>query len=383
MNKIIIVGGDHHNGLNLARIFGLNGYEVICYVVSDCKKSFVEPSRFISQFYKYSTETEAFDSVLKNYSDLDEKAFLIPYSDGAAMELDNRLDEFKEIFFVPSINHTQGEISKLMDKKTQYEWAIANGIKMAESLSLNLLIPQKLPFSFPVILKPEVSALGEKGDIVICDNEKAYLEAIEDLKIKGYKSVVVQPYLTVDYEIDVFGCVCRNKDQITLFPTKTIRQWPLKKGTNCFSQTIIEESVVEKCKNIIYKLKDIGFDGLYDAELLVINNEVLLNEFNFRNSGDDYMVLSQNYFYPLVWVDDILGREKPYSLPEKPSVDNYSMTFFNDYQQVRVKSIKFSDWLRDVGRTSDFALWYKKDFRPVFRYYWNGFAGKIKRLIHI
>ncbi len=382
MNKIIIVGGDHHNGLNLARIFGLNGYEVICYVISDCKKSFIEPSRFISRFNKFSTEREAFDSILEQYSDLEEKAFIIPYSDGAAMELDDRLNEFKESFYVPSIRSTQGEISRLMDKKTQYEWATAHGIKMAESISLNLCNPQALPFSFPVILKPEVSALGQKGDIVICDDEKNYHEAIEDFKTKGYASVVVQPYLTIDYEIDVFGCICKNTNYITLFPTKTIRQWPLQKGTNCFSQTIIEESVVDKCKQIVLKLKEVGFDGLYDAELLVINDEILLNEFNFRNSGDDYMVLSQNYFYPLVWVEDILGRENPYSLPVNPMTDNYSMTFFNDYQHVRFKRLQFSRWIKDVKRTSDFALWYKKDLKPVFRFYWNGFRDKLRRLIH-
>lgn len=40
MNKIITIGGEHHNGLGLARIFGLNNYEVHSLVVSEKKIKF-------------------------------------------------------------------------------------------------------------------------------------------------------------------------------------------------------------------------------------------------------------------------------------------------------------------------------------------------------
>ena len=114
MNKVIIVGGDHHNGLNLARIFGINNVPVEAVVVTPYKKSWIAKSKFILKSYCVTTEKAAFDYILMTYKEEPEKPFIIPCSDGAALELDLRLDEFKDWAYVPSINNSQGEIAKLM-----------------------------------------------------------------------------------------------------------------------------------------------------------------------------------------------------------------------------------------------------------------------------
>ena len=110
-NKVIIIGGDHHNGLNLARIFGLNGKKVFAVVITDQAKSWMVKSKFIDGYSIFKTEKEGLDFVLEKFSSEPAKPFIIPYSDGAALELDLRLNEFKEKFFVPSINGKQGEIA--------------------------------------------------------------------------------------------------------------------------------------------------------------------------------------------------------------------------------------------------------------------------------
>jgi len=382
-NKVIIVGGDHHNGLNLARMFGRNKITVISIVISDNNYSFMSHSKYISEHHLFHSEKEAFDFILQNYKKAKDKMFLIPYSDGAAQELDLRLDEFSPSFYVPSINNIQGEIARLMNKKNQYDWAIKNGIKMARSEVI--LLAESNDFierwkDFPCILKPIVSAQGQKGDIAICENETVLKNETVRMHEKGYESVLIQPYLKIDYEIDVFGCICKNEPIITLVPTETIRAFPNKKGTNCFSRIIVDELRIKECKRIISKLQQLGFYGLYDIELLVVNGEIYLNEINFRNSGDDYMVMSQDYMYPLIWMNDYLGISNK-GVSDHMFKATYAMTFWYDYQHVKHGEISFKEWLKDVRKTSDFALYYKGDMKPVLAYYYYCFIKKMKRIL--
>ena len=381
VNKILIIGGDHHNGLNLARIIGKNGYDVIAYVVADHSDSFIAKSKYIKQTYVFETYKDAYNEIKK--MKCDEKPILIPYSDGAEMELDLRLSEFESDFICPSINQIQGEVARLMDKKNQYEWARAHGIHMAfsEEIKLNEQasdIPEGI--NFPVILKPAVSALGQKGDIVICHDITAYNQAIQMLLEKQYERVVIQPFLKVDYEIDVFGCICKNAPHIYLVPTKTLRQWPPLKGTNSFSQIIVDQDLVNSCKEVIMALKSYGFYGLYDIELLVVDGEIYLNEINFRNSGDDYMVLSQEFYYPVYWIQDVLGQKRD-TLEFNPSVDSFAMTPVADIMNVRTHRLGVVRWLKDFCKTKDYALWLLGDNKPMLAYYANRLKKSLKKRI--
>ena len=384
-NKVIIVGGDHHNGLGLARMFGIKNIDVIAVIVTDKKYSFVSKSRYLKKSYLFQNESSAFDFILKNLVDSNIKHFLIPYSDGAAMELDLRLNEFMNSFQVPSINNQLGKIAELMNKKKQYEWATNNRIKMAETkeVFVNDFLNGGITWNkFPCILKPIVSAQGVKADITICERVDELNNAVQDLADKGYISVVIQPYLKIDYEIDVFGCICKNSKQIILVPTKTIRAFPNKKGTNCFSQIITDSQIIDKCRQLIIKLQSCGFSGLYDIELLVVDGEIYLNEINYRNSGDDYMVMSQKFFYPLAWMSDALNNDE-YQYPDYMDNSTFAMTCWYDYQHVKSKEITFLSWLKDVKKTSDFALYFKGDLKPVYSYYYHCAIGRIKRILKI
>lgn len=375
MNKIITIGGEHHNGLGLARIFGLNNYEVHSLVVSEKKSNFLSKSKFVKFSKIFVSEKEAFDYIIENYSEEIEKPFVIPYSDGAALELDNRLDIFKEHFFVPSISDKQGMIVHLMNKENQYKFAKENNIKMAQTEILNLsesLNLEKMNLKFPCILKPIISAEGDKKDITICNNNEELNLAIEMLKLKKYKNILLQEYLTVDYEIDVFGSICKNSNFISLIPTRTIRAYPPKGGTNSFSQIITDKDIIRKCETIIKTLQKIGFNGLYDIELFVVGNNVLLNEINFRNSGDDYMALSQGFYYPIFWVDDILSticRDKDECTIQKsnnPLRADFCMTEFADLRNVLKKKCSLKQWISDYKKTSDFAVKFKGDMKPYY-----------------
>lgn len=73
---------------------------------------------------------------------------------------------------------------------------------------------------YPCIVKPVISAEGDKRDIAICNSENQLLNVLEKLREKHYKRVLIQEYLTIDYEIDVFGCVLKQKPFFVKFQQK-------------------------------------------------------------------------------------------------------------------------------------------------------------------
>ena len=376
---VIIFGGDHHNGLGLARILGMNGFRVYSVVENAHKRSWLKYSKYIYQSNVFSSYKEGLDFILKNYALGNKNAVLIPYSDGAALEVDNRLDELKNLFFVPSINNKAGEISNYMSKQRQYDFAKTHRLKMANSFTY--YFDNKENFerpNFPCILKPVVSAEGNKQDIVICKNTSDYEFALEKLKLKGYRRIVVQDFIDFDYEIDVFGCICKNEPYENIVPTKTIRSFPPQKGTNSFSEIVVDETIVNKCKVFVDALRGIGFYGLYDIELFVKGEDVWLNEINFRNSGDVYMAIKQGFYYPVVWVNDALGYSNKSTLIH-PKKHSFAMTELSDVRNVFNGQIPLLSWMRDLKKVDDFAVLFKGDMKPLFYKLFFGLKSRFLR----
>ncbi len=365
MNTVYIIGGDHHNGLGLARILGINGVEVRALIICNNKKSFLSKSKYVSKCFVFPSEKKAFDYLLSVKTN-ESKPILIPYSDAAALELDSRLDEFKDCFYVPSINNIQGEIVDLMDKQKQYEFAVSHGIRMAFTVTVNLESEKHqelINVPYPCIIKPVISAEGDKRDIAIANNYGELLSVIKGYKKIGYHRALVQEYLTIDYEIDVFGCILRQKPYVCQVPTRTIRSWLPKCGTNSFSQIITDPDILEGCREIINEIKDYGFYGLYDIELFVVNGQIVLNEINLRNSGDVYMGINQGYYYPYAWYCDVLG--KPADILANPQYDAYTMTECADIRNVLIRNLSFGDWYKDYKKCKDYALRFAGDMRPA------------------
>ena len=56
--KVIVVGGDHYNTLCVARSLGSVGYDPIIIFYGDFKKSFVQQSKYVKDFFFTSHKEE-------------------------------------------------------------------------------------------------------------------------------------------------------------------------------------------------------------------------------------------------------------------------------------------------------------------------------------
>ena len=124
---------------------------------------------------------------------------------------------------------------------------------------------------------------------------------------------------------------------------------------------------MKKCKDIIEKLRESGFYGLYDMELFVCGDEIYLNEINYRNSGDVYMALNQGYHYAYAWVCDCLGQKV--SIASHPERGDYTMTECADLRNAVFGPLKLKQWYRDFKKCKDYALKYPGDMKPAYQRY--------------
>lgn len=374
MNKAVIIGGDHYNALGLARVFGVNGIKPYGILVTQSKKTkdnFCYASKYWQKTYFVSDEEEAICILNQKFSNYDEKPVLIPSSDGAAIAIDRYADSLQNHFVLPGFYNEYGKLALLMDKYNQNQWASQNGLKVAQSTIVHFDGSEKKQIAkvkYSCIVKPVLSAEGEKSDIRKCDNEKELLEYLRQLSNKGYKRILVQEFLTKDYEAELFGAILQNTDEIPYLLSRHIREWPPIGGSVSFHEFIEDEALHKKALEILKNIKKSGYRGNIDIEIFVIGNEIYLNEVNFRNSGDVYACFAPQVHYPYYSYLDMIGNScKGYVMEHKKKT--YAMNETTDFRHAVYGTLSFFDWLSCYKQCQDFAIKFPGDMKPVRKRY--------------
>lgn len=362
MYKAIIICDDHHNGLNLARMLGKGNIYVLALIISDYKKSWISCSKYINEYKIFDAPKTAFDYI--SNMELNFNTFLFPCSDSSALELDNRLNEFKNRCIVPGINSTQGSLKKVMDKIWQYDYALSNGIAMAKTCSLNLKEQNRFGL-YPCILKPEVSASGKKADIMICNNELEFDDAVDTLINKGYENILCQEFLkNIDYEVVLVGCIYKSERKSDFSANKIIRRWPPQKGTSSFAVKVTDDAILKQCESLFELVKKTGFIGLIDIEVFFVNGELVLNEINWRNSGGDFRAINDGFNYPVWWIKDY--KNEKFNSEWNHDV-TYSIVEYTDIRHVFKGKVNLFKWFSNLKKAKNRALYYKNDKKPMFK----------------
>lgn len=379
-NKVILIGGNHHNGLGLVRCFGMNGIKPYGIIIGEgSEHSFVRKSKYWTETWAIKSNDEIVDFLLKTFSGESEKPVVIPYSDGAAEEIDLQLDRLKNYFLLPSIGGQQGEIAELMDKQKQVEFAQNYGIPMAKSCIVDLNdihLPNDM--IYPCIVKPVVSAEGEKSDIRKCDTETETVSYLQELKKKGNHRFLVQEYLNYDTEYLMVGAISDQNQ--CWFNSKKIRVWPVVGGSSSCLQVTNKKNVIEFFSNIRDAFQQIGYNGLYDVEALEVNGRLYLNEVNWRNSGTIYSVFGSKVFYPVHWYYWKTGNQLPDNYLQTCSDEEvYTIDESLDLRHVVCGNVTLRHWLCDKKKSKAFAIWDKKDLKPTMAQYFHLIKEMIKR----
>ena len=374
MNKVIIIGGDHYNALGLARVFGVNGVKPYGLLISYSKHkrdNFCYASKYWKQTWFAFDEAEALQILMREFSGEQEKPVLVPSSDGAAIAIDERGAELCKYFLLPGFRSEYGKVARLMNKYTQYEWAVQSGLKIAQSLIVNFDGTEKKQIQYqkyPCIVKPVISAEGEKADIKKCHSEADLLKYFSSLSQKGYHRILVQEFLKKDYEAELFGAILQSTDKIPYLLSKHVREWPPIGGSVSYHEFIDDVILHSKAKALLSKIRNSGYVGNIDIELFIIGDDIYLNEVNFRNSGDVYACFAPAVFYPYYSYLDMVGA-KINGFNFTHVKKTYAMNETTDFRHAIYGSLSVMAWFENFKKCSDYAIKFPGDMKPAYNRY--------------
>ena len=89
MNKVILIGGNHHNILGAVRSFGVNKiYPFGIFIGEGAAKSFARSSKYWAQTWAIDSEENLIDFLLNHFENEKEKPVIICCSDASEKILD-------------------------------------------------------------------------------------------------------------------------------------------------------------------------------------------------------------------------------------------------------------------------------------------------------
>ena len=360
-NEAIIIGNDHVNTLGVVRALGEHGIFPIVYIIDNSNFISISKSKYIKKVYVFSDEKEAIDDIKKRFSNTALKPVLIPTSDKAASAIDYDYDNISKICFTQNIDNKNNLINKYMDKYEQYKTAKECNINVAKSLTIDLPFNSSINFDMPVIIKPIVSAKGNKMDIKICKTEDEFYKYLDLLYKYSYKKVLVQEFLDYDYEYEIVGFSFDNKISLPIC-VKKIRIWPKDKGSTTFGQVLSINDIGSMEYDIKKIIQKIGYFGIFDVEVFKKGNKFYFNEINFRNGGHSYAYRTHNMCY--YWYLSIINNK--FIIPSKFEDDYYFIDEQADFHNVIERKITFSQYLKDKKNSKILLNYNKDDKKPSY-----------------
>ena len=360
MNKVVVIGGDHHNTLGVIRGLGERGIRSDLILVAASQLTFVDASKYIARQWKISSDDEIVNALLPLYKDENEKPVVICCSDSSSGVIDENHDQLMPYFYLPGSTQ-QGRISKLMSKKEMADLAVEVGLKIPQTFYFSEAEHNLSSIKLPCIIKPIVSRNGSKTEIAICRT----LEELEDYsRMYDLCNDQIQQFIDKDFEYQLIGC-STSKDVIIPGVSKILR--PCKgSNTSYLHYTPLEEGFceIENCKEFVRRT---GYHGLFSLEFLRDKDgQDYFIEINFRNDGNAICVTAAGMSLPYIWYLDCAGKEYTEEANKEIS-PVYVMPDIAELKLFLTRQISLREYISDFKKTNRFMEYDKKDPKPFWK----------------
>lgn len=385
-NKILIIGIDDHNTLAVVRDLGRHNCDISVLIHGEFRS--IHDVKISKSRYAKNKTDYANNSTVEIYKWIEKKAgsnnklktIIFPCSDLAAYTVDYYGNQLMNCI-IPGFKNQPGRVVELMDKMNQKEFAVRNHIPMAKTWRFKVNEPNDMEIPYPCILKPEVSAKGRKGDIRICENKHEFDEAVEMLSLYGYEEVVLQEFLLKQYEVCALGCIADvTPPKYVGGYIKKLREWPVHGGSTSAGQFIRTPKLDEMVCNVIEVLYSQGYRGLYDIEFLVCDDDIYLNEMNFRHSGNGFGLIdngvSAPYYYCKVCADLKIG-EDDLLIPEDGKV---IMEEVGDFKHRKAHNLSLLTWMKQFIHCSAYSVTNMNDIPGTAAFLGERIGNLIKKI---
>lgn len=343
----IVFGTEHYNPLNVIRSIGKYGVQPVFIAIKN-KGPIASKSKYIKVTHHVDSIEQGYAVLLREYSTQKEKPFLFTTDDDVQSYLDLRYDELVNKFYFFQAGKA-GRVTEFMDKKKVLDLASRHGLNVLPTVVVNHgEIPDDLVY--PILTKsisPNIG--GWKKDVHICRNARELADAYNRILSP---QVVIQRYLNKknEYTIDGFSI---DKGRQVFAPIASEYNYLLPGYYSPF-MTFFPVEQKEVLKRSIAALSEVGYEGIFDFEFLVDQDDTLyFSEINFRNNPFNYSSTKLGMPFPILWAEAMLsGKINPNWKIDKIPKDYMAMIEPVDFaKRVKTGKIELGEWLIDFKKT--------------------------------
>ncbi|MDX9917727.1 MAG: hypothetical protein RBT15_06875 [Gudongella sp.] len=365
-NKIIVLGGQHHNDLGLIRSLGEEGC-LVYFISINSERSFVTKSKYIIKYWETQKE-DAINIILNEFDGESNLPILLPSDDLSAHLLDCNYDKLKDNFIFPHIRSTDLTMSSLMNKEILNKLAIKYGFNVPISkvveLSLNDTDISRIimnDIGMPCIVKPVQSLEGDKSDILIIENPQQLIQMLS-LYRKKYIRLFVQQYINKIGEVGIQGLSMYNSREVKIAGVvNKIRVSNRAPGSTTYGMLDFNfDSEIEN--QIISLIKGIQFCGIFDIEIMYDKDRKYFIEMNFRNGAYGYAFTKAGANLPYFWCKEAVGINDYSTI--KIEKTKKIMNEFADFRNVLDKNVKLFKWIYEFTNADVHLILNYLDLKP-------------------
>lgn len=357
-NKVIVIGGNHHNTLGVVRSLGYKGLRPLVVVVTDHKKPYVCQSKYVQQYEILSSASEIVEYLLKKKNNHGTKPVVVSCADFVTAVLDSHQDQLSAFYHLPV---GKGNVVQMMDKDTMARIANECGIDTPRNLTLD-----EVSFSYNkrYIFKPLRSIEGSKADIAVIGSRE---ELDSFISSSHCDNLQIQEFVEKELEFQLIGCSLNGGETVIIPGASIILRQPENTNTGFLKYVSIDElqyDGMHACRKFI---QTIGYSGLFSLEFLRgKNGKDYFMEINMRNDGNSICVTAAGVNLPYIWYCHSLGSEDWIQEASRTVRNTIVMPEFDDFVNVLKRKISLCQWIKDIRKTDCFMEFDKTDKKPFY-----------------
>lgn len=317
----IVMGRNYTSRLGMIRAAGAAGCDV-AVIQTDrdggkSKKPVDAFSRYVSAGYFRSPQPDTGHLVallLGKFGQYEPMPVLLPTDDYTASAVDQNLEALKARFLLPGIRGEQGRVVDCMDKAMQKALARNAGFDVAKGWTATwsngrYAIPEGV--EFPCFIKPEISFMGAgKQNMQRCDTWEQLEKALSGFEGREDYPILIEQYIDIDHEYDIPGLAL---DQRIVLPG-IIQKKEIFWGVTA-SGTMLPMADFPQIRDKIERfMRQFGFTGLIDIELLESGGVYYFNELNLRFGASGFAMTGSGVNLPGAFINHLCGAPLPDAL---------------------------------------------------------------------
>ncbi len=376
MNRILIVGDDHHNTLGVIESFAEKGLKSDVIILSKHKHSYVLKSKNVERGWLFHRDADVLECMCENFRDSENKTIVIATNDICAVLLDDNYGLLSEFFILPNTNNP-GRLSATISKENMSGLARSVGMDVPKTWVVNdANIPEDI--EYPCITKAISSVAGSKSNILICQTEQ---ELRQFLSAQNHcPTIQVQKFVDKEYEFQLLGCSLGYGKEI-LIPGRTNIIRPNGIDNTFFLKfDRIEKRLEPLVANVRTFIEKTGFQGPFSVEFLHDKNgKDYFTEMNFRNDGNAFCVTKAGFNVPYIYYLYNAGGDYKSEIQNstvKTTYLNPEVSYFSNFLSGEVG---FREWFNNLRKTTCCTTLFKNDVKPFGWFLINGLKHTLEK----